>query len=75
MLTLDASVELFRLRSLVRPTPAAARLGQGRGGVGEQADPQALGFIDHLAVHFHDAIGDAQHQLAHDHALEIDDSR
>src|SRR5690242_14192673 len=45
---------------------------RGRG-VGEQADLQPLGFIDHLAIHFHDAVGDAHHQLAHDYALQIDD--
>ncbi len=52
-----------------------AGLRQRGGGIGEQANTQPLGFIDDIAIHLHDAVGDAQHQLAHDHALEVDDSR
>src|SRR6201999_182875 len=50
-----------------------ATLGQGSGRVGEEADLQALDLIDHFVIHLHDAVGDAHHQLAHDHALQIDD--
>src|ERR1041385_3101121 len=53
----------------------AKGLGRCRGSglvFGEQADAQILGLVDHLAVHLHDAVGDAHHQPAHDHALEVD---
>jgi hypothetical protein len=50
------------------------RSGPGQGGrsIGEQADAQILRFVDHLAVHLHDPVGDAENELAHDHALEVD---
>ena len=38
----------------------------------EQSDAQVFGFVDHFAVHFHDAVGDADDQTAHDHAFEVD---
>src|SRR5687767_12014257 len=37
----------------------------------EQADPQILGLEDDLAVAGHAAVGDAQHQLAVDHPLQV----
>src|SRR5579871_1757751 len=41
-------------------------------GVAEQADLQILHFEGEIAVDPHDAVGDAQDELAHDHALELD---
>src|SRR5262245_1834379 len=38
----------------------------------EEADPDVAGFEDRLAVGLYHAVGDAQHQLAQDHALEVD---
>src|SRR5262247_1048814 len=43
-----------------------------RGCVLEQADLQAGDLVDLLAVGVHQAVGDAQDQLAQDHALEMD---
>src|SRR5690606_18272613 len=37
----------------------------------EQADLEILGLVDRLAVGLHDAVGDAEHQLAHAHALQV----
>ena len=53
----------------------SARCCRGCGGVLEQADLQAGGFVDRLAVGLHEAVGDAQDQLAQDHALEMDMDR
>src|SRR5690348_6606143 len=36
-------------------------------------NPQVLRFICDPAVDLHHAVGNAQHQLAHDDALEVDD--
>ncbi len=41
-------------------------------GGGEQAHPQVPGGIDLPAVHFEPAVGDPQHQLAGDDALDVD---
>src|SRR5688500_19782392 len=49
----------------------SARCCRGFDGVQEQADLQAGGLIDRLAVGMHEAVGDAQHQLAQHHALEM----
>src|SRR3546814_14223110 len=38
----------------------------------EQADLEILGLVDRFAVGLHDAIGGAQHQLAHSDALEVE---
>ena len=60
---------------MARDGCASSRSGrQGGGGfLDEEADLEVLGFVDDLAVHFHDAVGDADNQLAHDHPLQIDD--
>ena len=43
------------------------------GGLGlEQADAEVLGLIDALAVGFQSAVGDAEHELAAEHALQVD---
>src|SRR5436190_12973836 len=48
---------------------SAARRGRRR--VLEQADLEAAHFVDLLAVRMDEAVGDAQHQLAQDHALQM----
>src|SRR5260370_28067118 len=49
---------------------SAGRRGDGR--ILDQPDLQAADFVDLLAVGLDDAIGDAQHELAQHHALEVD---
>src|SRR5438552_17283711 len=49
---------------------SAGRRGDGR--ILDQPDPEAAHFIDLLAVGMDDAVGDAQHELAQHHALEMD---
>src|SRR5690606_35663961 len=47
----------------------------GRGGVRlglEQADPEVLGLVDALAVRLHPAVGDAEHELGAEDALQVD---
>src|SRR3546814_8370480 len=39
---------------------------------GEQADSHVLRLVDRPAVDFHDSVGDAHYQLAHDHPLDLD---
>src|SRR5690606_21179735 len=41
-------------------------------GRGEQADAHVAGLVDVPAVDAHHAVGDAEHQLAPDHALDVD---
>src|SRR4029453_8999829 len=49
----------------------SARCRRNFGGVLEQSDLEAQGLIDRLAVGMHEAVGDAQDQLAQHHALEM----
>src|SRR5512138_854982 len=56
----------------IRPSAPAWRSGLDRLRLAlEQADLQILGFVDRLAIGLHDAVGDAEHQLAHAHALQV----
>src|SRR4029453_15532748 len=50
----------------------SARCCRNRGCVLEQADLQAGHFVGRLVVGVDEAVGDAQDQLAQDHALEMD---
>ena len=56
---------------LQRPSFVGASRLRGRG-FREQADAHILRLVDDLAVDLHEAVGDADHQPAHDHALEFD---
>src|SRR6266545_1802152 len=49
----------------------SARCCRGFDGVLEQADLQAGGLVDRVAVGMHEAVGDAQDQLAQHYALEM----
>src|SRR5690349_11001148 len=49
----------------------SARCSRNFGGVLEQADFEAHRLVDRLAVGLHEAVGDAQDQLAQHHALEM----
>src|SRR3984893_2235311 len=49
---------------------SAGRRGDGR--ILDQPDLQAADFVDLLAVGMDDAVGNAQHELAQHHALEVD---
>src|SRR5215218_1374220 len=50
----------------------SARCHRGFDDVLEQSDLEAHGLIDRLAIGLHEAVGDAQDQLAQHHALEMD---
>src|SRR5947207_4730370 len=57
-----------------KPVTTTRRMSARRGGrrrVLEQADLEAAHFVDRLAVRMDEAVGDAQHQLAQDHALQM----
>src|SRR5262249_16343000 len=43
----------------------------GRADVLGQADPHVERLVDRIAVGVHEAVADAQHQLAQDHALQV----
>src|SRR5262245_28639953 len=53
--------------------PALAGCCGGGAAGGEKADAQILHLEGRLAVDLDDAVADAEHELAHDHALEVDD--
>src|SRR5712671_4153554 len=60
--------------TIPKPVTTTRFISGCRGGgrrVLEQADFQAADFVDLLAVGINEAIGNAQYQLAQDHALEM----
>src|SRR4051812_19015568 len=71
----DCRQAIWREVLRVKTWSSRGRCGRQRlgGFLDEQTDFQVLGFIDYFAVHLHDPVGDADDQLAHDHALQVDD--
>src|SRR6266481_7961175 len=61
-----------RLRGCPLGRRRSRRRLQGRHGVAEQADLHVLHFERDDAVDLYDSVGDAKHEFAHDHALELD---